>query len=79
MSDPNETITVMVEVSETVTYSANVEMTLVEFQAWDKKLEEYPVDEDVADSIIQKYIDRDRDWQDSDNYEVNEFRIIEDD
>ncbi len=77
MSDPNEKVIVRISASERVVYEAEVTMTRAEFEHLDKVLEEAGIDDEPAERIINRYIDKEANWLDDSDYEIDTFEIVE--
>lgn len=78
MSQQDE-VTVQVTITERVRYSAYVKMPREKFDALDKQLEETSGREQrKVEERIGDFCDRRSDWQDADDLEVEDFRIVED-
>lgn len=72
-------VTVQVTITERVRYSAFVKMPREKFDALDAELQEklgYELRR--LEEQIGEYCDRQSDWQDADDLEVEEFCVVED-
>ena len=75
----NNEITVQVTITERVRYSAFVKMPRAQFDGLETALEEYSGYElRRIEERIGEYCDRQSDWQDADDLEIEEFRVVED-
>ena len=76
----SDEVTVEVTITERVWYSTRVKMPREKFEELDKELDEARgqalrrVEERIAD-----FCDRQSDWQDADDIEVEEFVVVPDD
>lgn len=71
----SDKVKVNIDVTETVNYSAQVEMTQAEFDRLDKALCAGGVECRKATIEIGQYLDPRTDWQDSDTDSVDTFEI----
>jgi len=75
----SEEVTVQVTITERVWYSALVKMPRAQFDELETSLEEESGYElRRVEERIGEYCDRQSDWQDADDLEIEEFRVVED-
>ena len=73
----DKTVTVEITITERVTYSRRVKMGFEKFKELETNLENFHgrelrrVEEQIGD-----FLDRQSDWQDADNLEIQDFRIV---
>lgn len=73
-------VTVEVTITERVTYSTRVTMPREKFDALDKQLaESRGSDRRDVEEQIGEFCDRQSDWQDADDLEIEDFRVVPDD
>lgn len=73
-------VTVEVTVTERVTYSTRVKMPLDKFEALNKEwLEAVGRDRRHVEERIGEFCDRESDWQNADDLELDDFRVVNDD
>ena len=73
-------VTVEVTITERVTYSTRVKMPLEKFEALDKEwMEASGYDRRQVEERIGEFCDRQSDWQDADDLEIEDFRVVPDD
>lgn len=72
-------VTVQVTITERVRYSTFVKMPRQQFKELENDLEvERGYDLRRVEERIGEYCDRQSDWQDADDLEIEEFRVVED-
>ncbi len=72
-------VTVQVTITERVRYSAFVKMPREKFEELETALEEeHGYELRRVEERIGEYCDRRDDWQDADNLEIEDFRVVED-
>lgn len=72
-------VTVLVTITERVRYSTFVKMPRAQFDELEASLEEESGHElRRAEERIGEYCDRQSDWNDADDLEIEEFRVVED-
>ncbi len=72
-------VTVQVTITERVRYSTFVKMPRQQFEELENDLEvERGYDLRRVEERIGEYCDRQSDWQDADDLEIEEFRVVED-
>lgn len=70
-------VTVQVTITERVRYSAFVKMPREKFEELEAELEEAGGRElRLVEERIGEYCDRKSDWQDADDLEIEEFRVV---
>jgi hypothetical protein len=68
---------VLIEVSERVTYSREVEMTDAEWLEWDTMTDQRGQAHDAAvASLTEKFIRRTEDWQDADSLQLDGLSLV---
>ena len=68
---------VMIQVSERVTYSREVEMSESEWREWDEKTDHRGQEHDRAvEELRYKYIRPAQDWQDADDLRLEELSLV---
>ena len=74
-----EMVTVEIQVTEQVIYNKIVEMTKAEYEKLDKELDNaaWSDQEDIAETIVASYINKNNDWIDSSGLEIDKFKIYE--
>ena len=71
-------VTVLVTITERMRYSALVKMPREKFEELDRALEEEGGQElRRVEERIGEYCDRRDDWQDSEDLEIEDFRVVE--
>ena len=75
----SEEVTVQVTITERVRYSTFVKMPREKFDELESDLEEAGGRElRLVEERIGEYCDRQSDWQDADDLEIEDFRVVED-
>lgn len=77
MSNEPEMVTVRIHATERVHYEKEVQMPRAEFERLDSELDDAGVDEEPAERIIDRYINRSADWLDYGDYEIDTFETVE--
>ena len=78
-SEMSEEVTVEVTITERVRYSALVKMPREKFEELETALEEERGHElRRVEEQIGEYCDRRDDWQDADDLEIEDFRVVPD-
>lgn len=68
---------VLIEISERVTYSREVEMTDAEWREWDEKTDQRGREHDKAvEELRAKYIRPAQDWQDADPPRLDGLSLV---
>lgn len=70
---------VLIEVSERVIYSREVEMTEAEWREWDEKTDRRGrAHDDAVEELRAKYIRPAQDWQDAHSMQLDGFSLVTD-
>lgn len=68
---------VRIEVSERVIYSVEVDMSDSEWHELDRSMDQIgKAGERALDDMVDRYIKRDRDWQDADQLELHGLSLV---